>query len=430
MKRVIATNLAWLLAERVLVTLVVFVSNVYVIRTLGATRFGELALFQVYLALTLTGTEFGLRRVFLALGRSRAVGLVVDATVAIKLAVGALLGVALAVALRQLDSRPEYFLLLAVVALAPLEAYVYHFEAQLRNDLLARIRIGLALAMAGARVVLCLSGAGVPTLAATYVLPSVLLWLACRVLARRRPRPRATPRRRAAVRGHVLRRAAFFFGSVILLQLHARIDQLLLAALAGSAELGIYAGAFKFIEQLALLPAMLTGVLLPALSRRAAGDTASSLHVVYFAAFAASLGLAAALALGAGPLVALALGPGFAAAAPVLTVLAWGVPALFLANVSGLFYSLEGMEHWAFLRNLAGLALGLALGLVLIPRYGALGAAWSMVTSYSFVAFAVEWCAPRLRRNARLKARAFGALFSPRGYGALLARMGLPDVRQ
>jgi O-antigen/teichoic acid export membrane protein len=88
------------------------------------------------------------------------------------------------------------------------------------------------------------------------------------------------------------------------------------------------------------------------------------------------------------------------------------------------------MEHWAFLRNLAGLAVGLGLGLVLIPRYGALGAAWSMVASYSFVAFAVEWCAPHLRRNARLKARAFGALFSPRGYGALLARMGLPDARQ
>ena len=429
MKRPIATNLAWLLAERVVVTLVVFVSNLYVIRTLGAARFGELALFQVYLALTLTGTEFGLRRVFLALGRARAVGLVLEATVTIKLALCAVLGVALAAALWRLDSRPEYWLLLAVIALAPLEAYVYHFEAQLRNDLLARLRIALALAMAATRVALCLGGAGVPALAATYVLPSMLLWLACRVLARRPAARPASPRRRAAVRGQVLRRAAFFFASMILLQLHARIDQLLLAALAGSTELGLYAGAFKFVEQLALLPAMLTGVLLPALSRRNRADTAHNLHAVYFAAFVASLALAAALALGARPLVALTLGPEFVTASPVLAVLAWGVPALFLANVSGLFYSLEGMEHWAFVRNLAGLALGLVLGLILIPRFGALGAAWSMVASYSFVAFAVEWCTPRLRPNALLKARAFGALFSPRGYGALLARMGHSDVR-
>jgi len=37
-----------------MLTLLVFLSNVYVIRCLGAERFGEFALFQVYLALSLT----------------------------------------------------------------------------------------------------------------------------------------------------------------------------------------------------------------------------------------------------------------------------------------------------------------------------------------------------------------------------------------
>ncbi len=428
MKRSIASNLGWLLLERVVVTLLVFVANLYVIRYLGAERFGMLALFQVWLALTLTGTDFGLRRVFLALARSRAIGLVLGATVRVKLAVGTSAGTVLALALWAFEAPPQYWLLLSVLALAPLEAYVYHFEAQLRNDLLARIRITLALAMAGARVGLCVGGAGVAALAVTYVLPSLLLWTTCRVLARGHTRPVASSARQDAVSGHVLRRAGFFFGSMVLVQLHARIAQLLLAAFADRAELGYYAGAFKFIEQLALLPAMVSSVLLPALSRGSSGQTAHKLEAVYFAAFLASLALAAGLVLTAPTLIALTLGPGFAPAAPVLAVLACGVPAVFLANLSGLFYSLERMEHWALLRNFAGLAVGLALGLVLIPRHGALGAAWSMVASYAFVAFAVEWCSPHLRRNALIKLRAFGALFSPRGYGALFARMGGHDA--
>lgn len=425
MKRSVASNLAWLLGERVALTLVVFVSNVYVIRYLGAERFGELALFQVYLALTLTSTEFGLRRVFLALGQARAVQLVLAATVRIKMALGALLAVVIVGAVIGLHGRPEFLLLLVVVALAPLEAYVYHFEAQLRNDLLARIRIVLALALAALRVGLCAGGFGVTAIAATYVLPGVLLGLVCRTLARREAPPPAPPHpaREAAVRGHVLRRSCFFFGSVILVQLHSRTDQLLLNAFAGSAELGIYAGAYKFLEQILMFPAMLTAVLLPALSRRSEAETTRGLEQAYFAILVLALAMAVGFSVAARPLVAIVLGPGFERAAGVLAILAWGIPGLFLASASGLFYSVNGLEQRAFVRNLMGLATAVGLGLILIPRYGAAGAAWSMVASYSFLAFGAEWCWAPLHRNARLKVRAVAALFSMRSYGALMHRM-------
>lgn len=424
----VRTNLLWLLGERAVLTVLVFVSNVVVIRYLGAERFGELALFQVWLALALTCTDLGLRRVFLSLGRARSVRLALAATVRIKMAVGAVLAVAVAAVFLRDGQRPEYLLLLAIAGFAPLEAYVYHFEAQLRNDLLARVRMTIALVLAMLRVGLCVTGAGVPALAATYVLTPVLLWVACRVLARREAPTPAPSRRAAVVRMNVLRRAAFFFGSVLLLQLHARIAQLLLASLAGSAELGLYAGAYKFLEQLVLLPAMLTGVLLPALSRRSREVTARRLEEAYFGVFVLSLMLALVFNLAARPLVRLVLGEEFAPAGEVLAVLALGIPALFLANVSGLYYSLNGLERWAFVRNLLGLALGAALGWILIPQYGALGAAWSMVASYTVVAFAVEWAFGRLRENAQLKARAFAALLSPASYGALIARMGRQDA--
>ncbi|WP_332674912.1 flippase [Aromatoleum sp.] len=427
MKSAVMKNLVWLFGERVALTLLVFLSNVYVIRYLGAERFGELALFQVYFALTLVATEFGLRRVFLALGRSRAIRLVLSATVTIKAFLGAGLAVVLLTAIVYLHAPAEYYLLVGVVLLAPLEAYVYHFEARLQNDLLARIRIGLAIVFATGRVGLCLAGAGVATIAATYVLPAMLLGLTCRVLVRRHALPAlaaTASARGAAVRAHVLRRSSYLFGSALILQLHARADQLLLHAFAGTGELGLYAGAYKFLEQLLMIPVILNGVLLPAMSRWDEGRAAEGLEQTYFATFLIALGLAGVVGLGAGPIIGFVLGPGFEASARILEVLALGIPGLFLANVSGLYYSLHGLEHLGFIRNLAGVVTGVALGLILIPRYGAIGAAWSMVASYTFTAFGIEWVSSRFRRNVQLKARAFAAMFSIRSYGALIALVG------
>jgi O-antigen/teichoic acid export membrane protein len=430
MKPSVLKNLAWLFGERVALTLLVFLSNVYVIRYLGAERFGQLALFQVWLALTLTSTEFGLRRVFLALGQSRAIRLVLSATVRIKAFLGFGLAAVILVAILYLDRPPEYALLVGVVLLAPLEAYVYRFEAQLRNDVLARIRIGLAIVFAAARIGLCFGGFGVAEIAATYALPPVLLGFSCRLLARREEAhaiPAEHPVREANVRGHLLRRASFMFASVLAVQLHARADQLLLNAFAGATELGLYAGAYKFLEQLMMIPVIVNSVLLPAMSRRGDADTADGLEQAYFATFVLALGLALAVGLAAKPIVALVLGPEFAPAADILAILAWGIPGLFLASVSGLFYSLKGLEHLGFVRNLTGLATTVVLGLILIPRYGAAGAAWSMVASYTFIAFGLEWLSPRFRRNVELKLKAFIAMFSVRSYEALIQRMGRPS---
>lgn len=431
MSRAVSKNLAWLFGERVVVTLLVFVSNVYVIRYLGAQRFGQLALFQVYLALTLTSADFGLRRVFLALARSRALGAVLTLTVRIKFVLGLALAALLLAIVLGSGAPPEYLLLAGVALAAPLDAYVYHFEAGLRNDLIARIRIVVAIGFAAIRVGLCAKGFDVAAIAVTYALPPVLLGTACRVFAAREPlapRPRLSPARIATIRGQLLRRAAFLFGSVLVVQLHARTDQLLVSFFAGPAELGLYAGAYKFLEQMMMIPVLLNGVLLPAIGRRrGAAETARALEQVYFATFLVSLGLALVVAVAARPIVDLVLGAGFERSADILAILAWGLPGLFVAAVSGLFYSLNGLEHLALLRNLAGFVVSVLLGVLLVPRLGAEGAAWTMVASYSFLAFGFEWCAPRFRRNVRLKLNAFISMFSARSYGALIERMGRQD---
>ena len=63
MKKLIS-NIIYLISEKFLTTFILLVSNIIVIRHLGVESFGKLAIFQVYFALAVTVSEFGIRRVY------------------------------------------------------------------------------------------------------------------------------------------------------------------------------------------------------------------------------------------------------------------------------------------------------------------------------------------------------------------------------
>lgn len=61
------SNLIYLIFEKFSTTLILLISNVVIIRYLGVEDFGRLAIFQLYYALAVTVSEFGIRRVYSSL---------------------------------------------------------------------------------------------------------------------------------------------------------------------------------------------------------------------------------------------------------------------------------------------------------------------------------------------------------------------------
>ncbi|MBL8446422.1 MAG: oligosaccharide flippase family protein [Zoogloeaceae bacterium] len=419
----ISHSILWLVAERIVTTFAVFGSNVIVIRHLGPEDFGHLALFQVALAILTICTDFGLRRVFLSVGRSRGLALITAATLRLKLILAVLASLALLAALSLFQVPREYGLLLAVILASPLDVHVYRFEARLRNDLLARIRVAMALLLAGFRVGLCWSDQGLAAIAATYVLPAVALNLIVAALGRRLDDGgdfRATPRRLRRIEAYLARRSLWGFAAALVQQLAWRTDQLLVRHLGGPEDLGLYAAAYKFIEQMLILVMMVNGILLPALSRRSTATTEAGLRDIYFVALLGAL--AAALILGGGApwIIRWAFGAEFAPAAQVLAILALALPGLVLATVGTLYYSLTGADAQMLWRALTGLLLaGLACAL-LIPPFGAVGAAWSVVASQCLAAFVIDALIPATRRNNTLKLQAVADLLRPARYRAIV----------
>ena len=174
--------------------------------------------------------------------------------------------------------------------------------------------------------------------------------------------------------GRTLKASAPLAVNGVLAILSLRIELLTLAFCRGSLEAGLFAAALKVIELMNVLPAAIAAGAMPALTREAASgaDPVRRRTAATVALLAAPA--AAGLVLVAPGVVAL-LGEGYDAAATPLRILAPALLALFMNTV--LLHALIAARRARRvpLLTAARVAAATALALVLIPRFGAAGAA-------------------------------------------------------
>ena len=162
-------------------------------------------------------------------------------------------------------------------------------------------------------------------------------------------------------------------------------DTLLLKPFAGNHEVGLYGSAYRVIQLPMTALYTLTSAALPALVRSRAGEPAVRRRSMRaLTALATAGGLLVALALWALRhwIVQLLYGPAYAGAARALGILAFAVPFDFLVSVKGTGYIAAGFERTAALCAGAAALVNVLANLVLIPRYGMIGAAWTTLGTY------------------------------------------------
>jgi len=186
---------------------------------------------------------------------------------------------------------------------------------------------------------------------------------------------------RAAARR--LAQGADMFVSTISVSLFGVTNTVLLAALSGPYQVGIYAAADRIKTVGNMVPAQINTVLYPRVTALMLDEprSAAKLTALGFATTLAITGLGV-LVVGAlsGYITGVILGSGFGAAAPVLTLLC-------LATVFGNLAYLLGLQVLVPFANgklrsmvmlMAGV-LNIGLSFALIPRFGARGAAWAFL---------------------------------------------------
>lgn len=172
-------------------------------------------------------------------------------------------------------------------------------------------------------------------------------------------------------------------------------DVLIVSALTGSREAGIYAAASRFITTGTLVEASMRVALAPMISSRLAVGDRRGVEELYQSAtqwiIAFSWPLYVALACFADVLLSV-FGPGFSDGAPALRLLAIAMLVATATGNSQTILLMSGRSGWQLVNKSLALILNIILNLLLVPRYGAIGAAvaWSVTIVVDSVVVLVQ----------------------------------------
>lgn len=175
-------------------------------------------------------------------------------------------------------------------------------------------------------------------------------------------------------------------GAMLLVNaVYFRVDMLVLSFFRPAWEVGWYGAAYRIIESALFFPAMFGGLLLPriaaALARQDLAHVNQYLIEGFRVLFVLSLYCLLILLFFSQPILLLIAGPTFTAAAPLLQILSLALVIMFFGNLFGFALVALGRQTFLLRLYLALAIFNTCANLLLVPRYGAVAAAWTTVAT-------------------------------------------------
>jgi len=383
--RELIANFLWLTAERVLDMVVAIAVTVLMARYLGPARYGDLA----YVV--------GLSTMFAAIARAGIDQIVIRDLVTfpqykdrmlgtagiIKLAAGVIATLLMLATLGLIGGTDRsQFLLGAILATTLLiqamdvPEMLFSSRTQSRYPVMSRsfARIVMALVRTGLIYV------SAPLLAfacAAAIEPMLIVLMMLVVYCGQGNRVRALRFDPGLARSVAWQGLPLMVSGVAILVM-MRSDLILLEWLRGSATVGVFASATRIADMCTFVATGVMTSVTPTLI--AVGLENKARYDGFIARLYQGLALVMILVsllvtLFAGTFIHLLLGPSYAGAAEVLRIYIWSSVFIALGVVQGQWLVNEGYQRFIFYRAAAGAIINILANLVLIPAYGAQGAA-------------------------------------------------------
>ena len=396
--KTLLSNSAWSILNQGARVATLAIVTIALSRHFGPQRFGALAFGLAFVRIFAVMAAFGLDRILVRRltempdqsGEILRLAFRLKLTLALA-SYAALLGLAFLI-------DPHARLTIAIVALAgagllcqPCDIFDLHFQSENRFRLSFFGRTIPILLSTGIKLAALFAGAPLLVFAALETVEALLVGGALWLLHRRQPTFLAPQPATDGIEWRRLLGEGFplLLGSLAVM-IYMRSDVVMLGKMAGFQAAGIFSAAAQITEACALLPLAFAPALFPILVRwRKLGPRYYKQQFGRLFLGAALIGLAISLFLtvAARPIVLLIYGPQFLAAAPVLVIHGWATIFVFLGIVQSGYDITEGLTWAATQRAALGAIINIGLNFILIPKYGANGAAIATLISYGCSAF-------------------------------------------
>lgn len=387
-------NLAWLFVDNIVRMAVGLFVGVWIARYLGPVQFGQYSYALAFITIfSMVGALAADANVIRDVVREPSARGEILGTATFLKFLGGLMGAALCtgtiIVLRPEDAVAKWLVIIlaAGIMFQAMETIALWFQSQVQSKYTVWAKNIAFIIMASVKVALILLNAPIVAFAWAGLAEALLSMLALIVVYHVSGQRISTwmldlPRAKV-----LLRESWPLLISALTAVLYLRMDVVMLGEMHSEAAVGIYGAATRISEAWYFIPMALVASLQPSIIQAKEHSEElfqARLRNVYNLMSALSISVATVVTLFADKLVVLLFGQSYEAAGAVLVVHVWAAVAVSLGAASSQYLIVENLQKISMYRTTIGLMCNLGLNLLLIPKYGALGAAVATLVSYSF----------------------------------------------
>lgn len=178
--------------------------------------------------------------------------------------------------------------------------------------------------------------------------------------------------------------------SGLAISLYMRIDQIMIKAMLGEREVGLYSAAVRLSEAWYFVPVIITTSVFPAIvNAKRTNLEIYKKRLQQLSSFMIYVATSVALSVTfmAEKIVVVLYGPQYLNAGEVLSIHIWAGIFVGLGVVNGQWFLAENLQKLATFNTLIGVFTNIALNYLLIPVYGIIGVAFATIFSYGIAAY-------------------------------------------
>jgi len=205
-------------------------------------------------------------------------------------------------------------------------------------------------------------------------------------------------------------RSRYYILSSMMVTIFQNTDHVMLKVMSGDIENGFYSAAitcagvcqFVYIAIVdSMRPVILSG------KKVGAPDYEKNISRLYCITIYMALLQGIVFTVFADPIVRILYGSQYVNSIPVLQILVWYIAFSYMGKVRNIWILAEGKQSFLWKINLAGAVANVGINALLIPYWGACGAAAASLLTQSFANFWLGFLYPPLRENNRLLLKGF-----------------------
>jgi len=417
-------NTSWLIAEKALRMIVGLFVGIWIARYLGPAKFGLLSYAFSFVGLFIYISSLGLDGIVIReLVKEPNRRDVLLGTAFLLKAVGAVMIIVVLIVVLSFTPDDRYtaaliFIIASATIFQSFNVIDFYFQSKVLGKYAVFANAGSLLAAALVKVALILMQAPLIAFAWVVLFESLILALGYVYFYYVNDLSIKSWRFSRAVATSLLAACWPLMLGGLAISVYMRIDQLMIKAMLGNESVGQYAAAVRLSEAWYLIPMVITASLYPSIinsKKRGLAFYRQRVQKLFTLMVWLALAIALPTALLADWIVAVLYGSEYFAAGRVLMIHIWSGVFVFLGVASGKILVAEHLEIIELYRSLFGMFTNVGLNLLLIPKYGIVGAALATLLAQVVAAYLFDLFHPRTRTLFYLKSQAlfpFGPLYN------------------